>query len=126
MAAAPNKVDKPFVVYIAALVEQTTMPIYSFYYIQVALLSSEETRISAKYSDFFNVFSLGSMTELLEYIRINDPYINLLNNKQLPYSLIYNLGLVKLEMLKTYIKPNLASSLIRFFKSPLSARIIFV
>ena len=73
---------------------------------------SKETGISAEYSDFSNVVSLDSTSELPENTRINDYSINLLDNKQPPYGLIYNLEPVELEMLKTYMRANLASGFI--------------
>ena len=47
-----------------------------------------------------------------EYIKINDYIIELKKGKYLLFKFIYNLGLVKLETLKTYIKSNLANSFI--------------
>ena len=113
-------------VYIATLAEPTIMLIYSSYQAQVAMLTSKETRIFAKYSNFSNIFSLNSAAELPEFTGINDHLINLLYNKQLPYGLIYCLRPVKLEMLKTYIKANLASSFIRLSKSLASALVLFI
>ena len=64
--------------------------------------------------------------ELPEHIGINDHSIDLLDNKQPPYGLIYSLGPVELETLKTYIEANLSSSFIRSSKSPAGAPILFV
>ena len=125
-AAALNADNEIFVVYIAALAEPTTMPIHPSRQAQVAVLTSEKTGIPAKYSNFSNVFSLDSAAELPEHTRINDHPIDLLDNKQPPYGPIYSLGLVELEMLKTYIKANLASSFIRPSKSPTGAPIPFI
>ena len=125
-AAVLNADDKTFIVHIAALAEPTTMSIYSFFQAQVATLTSEETGIPAEYSDFSNVFSSDSVAELPEYTGINDHPIYLLDNKQPPYSLIYSLGPVELEILKTYIEANLASSFIRSSKSLAGAPILFV
>ena len=102
------------------------MPIYSSYQAQVTSLTNKETRIPTKYSEFSNVFSSDSILELLDYTGINNHPINLLDNKQLPYSPIYNLGPLELKTLKTYIKANLASNFIRRFKSPTVASILFV
>ena len=102
------------------------MLIHPSYPAQVAALTSEETGIPAEYSDFSDIFSSDSTAELPEYTRINDPPINLLDNKQLPYNLIYSLGPVELETLKTYIEANLASGFIRPSKSPAGAPILFV
>ena len=42
--------------------------------------------------------------------------MDLLDNKQSLQSLIYSLELIKLEILKTYIKANLATNFIKPFK----------
>ena len=39
-----------------------------------------------------------------KYIEINNYAIKLVNNQQLFYGSIYSLGLIELEILKTYIK----------------------
>ena len=124
-AAALNADDKNFVVYVAALAEPTTMPIYSCK-AHVATLTSKKTGILAKYSNFSNVFSLDSAAELPEHTGINDHPINLLDDKQPSYGPIYSLGPVELEILKTYIEANLASSFIRPSKFPASVPIPFV
>ena len=90
------------------------------------MLTSKKTGITAEYSDFFNVFSSNSAAKLPEHIRINDYLIDLLDNKQPLYSLIYSLGLVELETLKTYIKANLSSGFIRSSKSPAGTPILFI
>ena len=63
--------------------------------------------------------------ELPENIGINEHTIKLKEGKQPPFESIYNLGPVKLETLKTYIKTNLANNFIRPFKSPAGALILF-
>ena len=126
VAVALNVDDEIFIVYIAALAEPITMPIYPSHQAQVALLTSKETGILAEYSNFSNVFSLDFAAELPEHTGINDYPINLPNDKQPPYSPIYSLGPVELEMLKTYIKANLASGFIRASKSPVYTLILFV
>ena len=85
-----------------------------------------ENQNSPEYFNFSDVFSSDSAAELLEHTRINDHPINLLDNKQPFYSSIYNLGQVELEMLKIYIKANLANGFIRPSKSPAGAPILFV
>ena len=124
--AALNADNKTFVVHVAALAEPTTIPIYPSGQAQVAALMSKENGIPAEYSDFSNVFSSDSAAELLEYAVINDHPINLLDNKQPPYGLIYSLRQVELKTLKTYIKANLASGFIRPSKSLFSPPILFV
>ena len=125
-AAALNADNETFVVHVAAIAEPTTMPIHLSRQAQVATLMSEETGIPTEYSEFSNIFSSDSAAELSKHTRINDHSIDLLDNKQPPYSPIYSLGPVKLEMLKTYIEANLASGFIRPSKSPAGAPILFV
>ena len=124
--AALNLDDKNFIVHEAAIAEQIIIPIYPFCQAKLASLTSEQIEISVKYSEFFNIFSSDSAVKLPENTKINDHLINLLDNKQPPYSLMYSLGLVKLETLKTYIKANPASSFIRPSKYPAGIPIIFI
>ena len=77
------------------------MPINSSYQAQVAPLTSEETGIFAEYSKFSNIFLLDPMVNLPEHTRINHHSINLLDDKQPPYSPIYSLEPIELETLKT-------------------------
>ena len=121
-----NVDNKTFIVHVAALAESTTIPIYPSYQAQVALQISKETEILVEYSNFSNVFSSNSAAELPEHIGINNHSINLLDNKQPLYSLIYSLGPVELEILKTYIKANLTSGFIRPSKSPADGLIPFI
>lgn len=83
-------------------------------------------KISTKYSNLLDIFSLDSAAEMLKYTKINDHPINLLEDKKLPYSLVYSLEPVELKTLKTYIEANLASSFIGSFKSSTSILILFV
>ena len=78
-----------------------------------------------KYSNCSKIFSAENAVELLEYTGINDHAIKLENGNQLLFGPIYNLELVELKTLKTYIKTNLANSFIRPSKSPASALILF-
>ena len=124
--ATLNSDDEIIVVYLAFLVKPITILIYSSCQAQVALLTSEEKGIFAEYFDFSNVFSSDAAAKLPKYNRINDYPINLVNDKQLLYGLIYSLGAVKLETLKIYIEANLASNFMRPYKSSASALILFV
>ena len=56
---------------------------------------------------------------------INKHAIELQDDKQLLYKLIYSLGPMKLEFLKTYIKTHLKTGFIRPFKSFAGAPILF-
>ena len=125
-AVTLNVDDETFILHVATLVKPTTMPIYPSCQAQVITLTSKKTGTPAEYSDFSNVFFLDFAAELPEHTEINDHLINLLDDKQLPYIPIYGLELVKLEMLKTYIKASLASCFIRPFKSLAVTLILFV
>ena len=83
------------------------------------------TEVSAKYSDYSNVFLADNPAELSENTRMNKHAIKLEEDKQPSFGLIYSLGLVKLETLKTYIKTNLVNDFIQPFKSPIKASIFF-
>ena len=63
--------------------------------------------------------------ELPENTRMNEHAIKLEEGKQPLFRPIYNLGQVELEILKTYIKINLANGFIRPSKSPAGAPILF-
>ena len=75
---------------------------------QIAALQQDQafTKVSAKYTDYINIFLFNLATELPENTSINKHVINLVKGKQLPYRLIYSLGLIELKTLKTYIKTS--------------------
>lgn len=79
-----------------------------------------------KYVDFIDVFSLDLIVELSDHTRINDYSTELIDSKQLFYEPIYTLKPVDLDILKTYIKTNLANGFIRSFKFPKGALIFFI
>ena len=83
------------------------------------------TKVPAKYSDFADVFSPDLTTELSEHTKINTHAIDLEEGKQPLYGPIYSLGLVELEILKTYIEINLANGFIRPSKFSAGAPILF-
>lgn len=70
--------------------------------------------VSTKYLDSANIFSEKLAIVLLENTKINVYTIELEEGKQPLYRLIYSLDLVKLEILKTYIKTNPVNSFIFF------------
>lgn len=63
--------------------------------------------------------------ELSENININKYAMKLIEDKQPSYKSIYSLGLLKLEILKAYIKTYLKTGLIWLSKSSIGASIIF-
>ena len=103
-----------------------TMPIYSAQEAQIALLVAKEVKIPTKYSGFSDVFLEEKASILLKIIKLNQHVVKLQKGQQPPYVLIYSLGPVKLEMLKTYIEINLANGFIRSLKSPVGDPIFFV
>ena len=68
---------------------------------------------------------MENKVEFPEYTQINDYIIKLEGDKQSFFSPIYNLEPIKLEILKIYIKTNLASGFIWLSKSPVKAPILF-
>ena len=93
--------------------------------VEVLLFNKAFTKISEEYSDYNNVFSAENMTELPKHSEINEHAIELEEGKELLFGSIYSLSLVELEMLKTYIKTNLANNFIRFSKFLAKALIFF-
>ena len=66
-----------------------------------------------EYSDYSNVFLAKNVAEFSENTEINDYAIKLEKDKQPSFGPIYSLGQVELEMLKSYIKTNLANGFIQ-------------
>lgn len=125
VVAALNLEDEIFIVYVASLA--ISYEIHFFYKAQIVLLKFNKalTIICSGYSYFADVFFLELTRELLEYTKINNQAIKLVDIKQSLYRLIYSLKLMKLEILKTYIKVNLPNKFIRSSKSPIDALIPF-
>lgn len=73
---------------------------------QIALLFTEKVKITAKYSDFLDIFSNKKALMLPNLTKINQHAIELQEGKQPPYGPIQSLGPVELKLLKTYIKIN--------------------
>ena len=86
----------------------------------------EKVIILVKYSEFAEVFSKKSVAKLFKYYDLNKYLINPKPGDQPLYGPIYNLKLIELKILKTYIKTNLANGFIRFLESPTGALISFV
>ncbi len=93
----------------------------------IAHLKADEalSEVSSKYIDFVDIFFPTLVAELPEHTGINNHSIEFVDDRQPPYGPIYNLGSVELEILKVYIKNNLASGFIRPSKSPVGALILF-
>ena len=93
--------------------------------IRALLFDEAPTEVPAEYSNYNNVFSAENAAELLENTEINEHAIKLEKGKQPLFSPIYSLRSVELEILKTYIKTNLANDFIRPSKSLAGAPIFF-
>ena len=100
--------------------------IYHSWHAQISLLDIKKVTILSEYTDYTDVFSPNSVAELLEHTGINNHSIDLIDDKQSPFDLIYSLRPMEFEKLKTYIETNLANGFIRSSKSPAGALILFI
>ena len=124
--------SETFVVHIV-IREQKKMPVHSERQAQiqdkaqvgVLLFDEAPTDVSAKYSNYSDVFSAENVTELPENTEMNEHTIELEEGKQPSFGPIYSLGPVELKTLKTYIKTNLANGFIKPSMSPTGALILF-
>ena len=107
---ALNKNSETFVIHVASL--NLTPGLHPDRVAQITSLLVEEVKILDKYSDFANIFSEEIALILLERTELNEHMINLEDGKQLLYGPIYSLGLMELEILKTYIKTHFKTGFI--------------
>ena len=75
-------------------------------------LDQASTKVFCKYVDFVDIFSPKLAAKFPRHIGINNYAIELVNNWQISYGLIYSLGLIELETLKKDIENNLVNSFI--------------
>lgn len=124
-AATLNPKEKVFVIYVVLLKIQDI--VYLSHKAQSALRIANKApvKVLKKYIEYVDKFPKKAITKLLEYTRINDHLTNLEKGKQPSYRPIYSLGLVKLKILKIYIKDNLKNSFIRPLKSSIGLPILF-
>ena len=118
--------DKHIEAFIVHVTFFLTMVIHPARKAQIILLVAKKVKIPTKYLDFLDVFLEKKVLILLEATKLNQYAIKLQKDQQLLYRPIYNLDLVELEMLKTYIEINLTNGFIWLLKSPASAFILFV
>ena len=118
--------SKSFVIHVT-IKEQEEILVHFKKQAQVGALLFDKvpTKVPAKYFDYSDVFSIENIMELPKYNKINNHAIKLEKGKQLFFGPIYSLGQVELEILKTYIKTNLANGFIRPSKSSAGALILF-
>ena len=105
-----NENIEVFVVYMAFFTLEIT--IYLAQKTQIALLFIKKIIVQEKYLDFANLFSKKSAEVLSKHMKVNKHAIKLEKGKLSSHCPIYNLALVELETLKTYIETNLANSFI--------------
>ena len=110
-----------------AIQKREKMPVHSEKQTKVGALLFDKAPIEvpAEYSDYSNVFSAKNVAKLPEYTKMNNHAIELEKGNQPPFRPIYSVGPVELDILKTYIKINLADSFIWPSKSPTEAPILF-
>ncbi len=125
--AALDPEHEAFVVHVAALNVNSGDEVHPSKKAQIAHLKAAKapSEVPSKYTNFADVFSPKLVIELPEHIKINDHAIELVDDRQPPYRPIYSLGPVKLEILKAYIKNNLANNFIRPSKSLVGTPILF-
>ena len=118
--------NKTFMMHIV-IREQKQMLVHFEKQVQVRapLFNKAPIEVPVEYSNYSNVFSAENVAELSENTGMNQHAIKLKKGKQPPFGLIYSLGLVELEMLKTYIETNLANSFIRPSKFSVNAPVLF-
>ena len=93
----------------------------------IAHLKADEasSKVPSKYTNFIDIFLPKLTEELLKYMGINNHAIELIDDQQPSYGLIYSLGLVELVTFKVYIENNLTNDFIRLCKSPAKRPIFF-
>lgn len=126
VATAFDLKNKAFVIHIASISQNFNM--HPSRRAQIALFKVDETftSVSFIYVDFTDVFSGNLAVEHLKYTVINNYAIDLIEGHQLAHGSIYTLRPVKLKILKTYIKTNLANSFIKPSKSPANTPIVLL
>lgn len=103
-----NRNSETFVIQISIL-KAIVVSIYPFRVAQIAVLywDKSSTEVPLKYSYYTDVFSFDLTIESSKNTSINKYIIKLVKDEQLLYDPIYALNLVKLEILKAYIKTHL-------------------
>ena len=129
-AATLDSEYETYIVYVSSL-SSTLLVAFNVHiswrpWISGLIAKDAPTKVSAKYSDFTDVFSLVLASELSKHTGINDHAIELVDGCQQPsYGPIYSVELVELDTLKAFIKTNLANGFIKPSKSPADALILF-
>ena len=98
---------KTFIIYMASFNLTLASRTHSDKTAWIPSLFTKKVKILEKYLDFANVFLEEKNLVLPKRIKFNEHVIYLEDGKHPLYRPIYSLGLVKLEILKTYIKTHL-------------------
>lgn len=121
--------SKTVVVHVMALmaIESIGMKVRLSQALQLATLQWDNTltKISAKYTNYTDIFSPDLVIDLPKNTGINEYIIELLDGTQLPYGPIYTFSPGELHTLKIYIKTHLKTGFIQSFKSSANTLIFF-
>lgn len=90
VAAALNEDKKTFAVHVASSLKPANLSRDA----QITSLNAEKApdAVPSEYSNYVDVFLLGSTAEILEHNSIGDYAIDLVDGKQPPFGQIYSLG----------------------------------
>ena len=127
MIAILDSKHKVFVIYIATFNINLVDKVYPLKKAQIAYLKADEAfiKVLSKYADFTDIFLPKLTKEFFKHMGINNHTIELVDDLPLSCGPIYSLSLVKLGILKTNIKNNLANGFIRPSKFFVVAFIFF-
>lgn len=107
------------------IVEEFLPHIYTSQVAQISIANAQLIILTDAYKDFENVFSIKNPSYLALY-KVYNHLINLIDDCQLPYKLIYSLLEKKLFILQVYIDKNLANEFIKPSKSLANTPVLFV
>lgn len=102
-----NENSETFVIYMIVPEVETLIHLLRAAKIAALWWDKVSTKISDKYTKYWDVFFSKLAMELPGNTGINEYIIELVEDKQPSYSSIYAFSPVKLEILKTYIKTHL-------------------
>ena len=116
-----------FIIYVVTLSIDLSNEMHPSSRAQIVYVKANKAfiKVLSKYTNFGDIFLSLLTLKLLKYLGIKNYAIKLVDDQIPLYSLIYSLRLVKLEILKTYIKNNLVYNFIRLSKFFTRAPIFF-
>lgn len=121
--------NKTLLVHIISLtISNLNVDVHSFCRALIALWIIDQAFIVFLFEsvDCVDVLSSNFAAKLSKYTKINNHFIDLVKDYQPSYKFIYNLKIIELETLKTYIKVNLVNGFIKSSKSLINVLIFFV